>query len=334
VKFSQINAFQKHLTDSAPNHFASVYALLMKDPIDRGWILDSMKERLLEGRQREWVSISADEGLEKLFFEHASLSLIATPKVIHCPLELIGKPQQERLCRILKEIQPSWCFLFSGDALTKSSALYKAIETEGVILELPAEKPWEREKGLSEWLLHQAAKDKVQIASDAVQRLVKGVNGSYRLLAGEWESLLLYTMGRKAITSADVDAVCQLTPPENSWAFGDAILLRDSRKALEAALQSIDQGTATIALLRQVRHQLMTVLKTALHHESGTMDAWLEKTPYLRGALAEKQLRSAHNYGKEALLKAIHAIDSYELKAKDGLDQPELLVTQLIAEIT
>lgn len=334
MKFSQINAFQKQLTDSAPNHVASVYALILKDPIDRGWILDRLKSVLLEGKQREWISIGQDEGLEKLFFEHASPSLIATPKVIHCPLDLIGKAQQERLCRILKEIQPNWCFIFSGDSLTKSSALYKAIETEGVILELAAEKPWEREKGLSEWLFHQAAKEKVQIASDAVQRLVKGVGGSYRVLAGEWESLLLYAMGRKNITGADVDAVCQLTPPENSWAFGDAILLRDSRKALEAALQSIQQGTATIALLRQVRHQLMTVLKTALHHEAGSMDAWLDKTPYLRGALAEKQLRSAHNYGKDSLLKAIHAIDSYELKAKDGLDDPELLVTQLIAEIT
>lgn len=332
MKFTQIKAFEKHLESSSPNHFAPVYGLFMKDQGDRTWLLDRLKLSLLTPAS-SYTSISSDSGEKGVLQELLAPSLFCEPRVIHFSVDSLPKPKHETVAVLLKQLPQEVRCIFTGEALLKSSPLYKVIETEGALFETAGEKPWEREKSLSEWILHRAHLDRKTVSPGVVNTLVKNVGGSFALLAGEWEKLVLYAGDRSAIHDADLAAVGVLLAQESAWALGDALLARDRKKALESALNSLEQGAAVIQLLRQMRHQLLTALKTLLHAEEGSLSLLIEKTPYLKGAILEKQLHAAKLFGKERLLQAVVHLDKSELQAKDGQDDPELLLTQLIARI-
>lgn len=295
-------------------------------------MLDRIKRKLLANGAK-LHSFTKEQAEKRLFEELASFPLFREEKLLCCPLEEIPKQKHEAIVSQLKTAPKETRYLFYSDTLSKTSALYKWFEAEAVILELTEEKAWEKEKAMTEWLLFEAEKGKKRISYQAVNALVKGSERSYAYLANEWEKLLLYTAGRDNIEEADLDAISLLQKEENQWGLGDALLQRDGKKALEIAFYLIDQGSATIQLLRQMRHQLYTVLKTALHQQEGTLPEWMEQNPYLKGGIVDKQLKSAAFYGVERLYKAVQLIDQYEFKAKDSQDQPKLLLTQLIGRI-
>lgn len=296
-------------------------------------MLDRCKQKLLEpGMQLQMLS--REQAEKRLFEELSSGSLFREKKLVCCPLEELSKQKHESIVSQLKNASPEKRYLFYGESLLKSSPLHKAFEVEGVVLDLAEEKPWEKEKAMTEWLLYEAEKDKKRISYQAVNALVKGSQHSFAILSGEWEKLCLYTDGRDNVEETDLEAVSILEQEENPWGLGDALLQRDGKKALEIAFYQLDQGSAVIQLLRQMRHQMQTTLKTALHQQEGSLADWMAQNPYMKGGIVDKQLKGAAAYGIQRLCSALQLIDQYEFKAKDSLDQPKLLITQLIGRLT
>jgi DNA polymerase-3 subunit delta len=333
MKFTQIKPFEKHLDSSGPSHFSPIYALLIKDERERLWMLDRCKQKLLESGMQ--LHMLPREQTEKhLFEELASLPLFREKKLVCCPLDDLSKQKHEAMIPLLASASRDTRYVFFGESLPKSSPLLKAFEVEGVILELIEEKPWEKEKAMTEWLLYEAEKGKKRISYQAVNALVKGSKRSFAYLSGEWEKLCLYAGNRESIEDSDLEAISTLEQEENTWGLGDALLQRDGKKALEIAFFQLDQGAAVIQILRQMRHQMQTTLKTALHQQEGSMADWIAQNPYLKGSILDKQLKGATSYGISRLCAALQLIDQYEFKAKDSLDQPKLLITQLIGRLT
>ncbi len=332
MKFSQVRSFEKHLASSAPHHFAPVYIILVKDATDRTWMVERAKRRLI-GEGVRSIAIFETDPTKRLMQELSTLSLLREERVVIAYFEAAPKGKADELIGLIKQLPKETRCLIAMESLAKSTALYKAVEEEGVILELPTEKSWERERSLTEWLLHEASELGKTIAPQAVQLLVKGVWGSYARLSSEWEKLLMFVGERAKITLDDVSAISSLEVEESSWALGDALLAGDGKKALESALQLIEQGSEAIQLLRQIRHQLMTAFQTAVHSEEGTLDSFLVKMPHLKGALLQKQLNAAARFGIKRLAHAVAAIDACEFRAKDGISCPKLLLTQLLAKL-
>jgi DNA polymerase-3 subunit delta len=334
LRYTQLKAFEKHLDASLPAHFSGLYCLIGKDPKERYFALDVLKKKMRQHfPDLDSKTYEADsQGEQDFLRDLANRSLFAKKQLLHLGnCEKLSKALGASLEKILSQTHAF--IVLTGETLSRNSTFYKELEKRGVILDLVEEKPWERERALAEWLAMRAAKSNQTIAPDAMSLLTSGASGSFALLASEWDKLQNYADGRKIITLADVKAVCILTPQDNTWQLGEALLQRDAASAQKAAHRSLSQGHALFSILRQLRHQFMTALHVLSFCEAGEQEKIASKYPYLKGGFLEKQLSAAQRYGKESLAQAIAVIDAAEFKAKDGWDDPHTLLTFLVGSL-
>lgn len=336
MKYAQITAFEKHLLSAAPDNFSGVYCLLVKDPAERQFCIDEFRRLIKTDARVEWLSYSADPKRERELLQNIDTpSLFSTRQVMQINIgEKLSKPTMEALEKSFSTLPRSLTLLFTAETLNRQTTFYKAIEKHGVVFDMGEEKPWEKEKSLAEWLMGRVRSEKINIPADCVNQLVRGVNGNLAELGGEWNKLLSFLGTRKEVNEKDLAAVCLLTPVESTWQLGEAILQNNAEKALKVVFQAIEQGQNSITLLRQLRHQMMTALQLLSGAKTNSLDTVSKKFPYLKGAMLDRQLNHASQYGLERLSRAVQLIDSFEFKAKDQWDDPELLFTALIARLT
>jgi DNA polymerase-3 subunit delta len=330
VRYTQFKAFEKHLQSSYPSNFLPLYCILIKDPAERGLAFDTLKKKL----EASSLSHYDPQEVKALLGELDTLSMFAGKQLFHLhACEKLTKETQGLLEKRLASLPPSTTLVFSGESVPRQSAFFKALEKHGVILDTGEEKPWEKEKNLAEWLLEQARQAKIAIDPDAVNALARGTQGSLSLLSAEWEKLLTYVGEKPQITLSDVLAICLISTTDSTWAFGEAILAKDSKTALETSHRMLDAGVSVFPLLRGLRHQVMTALLMATAEREGKRDWISQKFPYLKGQMLEKQLHAASRFGVDRLSTAIQTIDDFEFKAKDGFDDAKLLLTLLCTRI-
>ncbi len=332
VRYNQYKAFEKHLQSSAPSNFSSLYSLIIKDSGERALAFDLLKKKL---NAETVLLFHADaQGEKELLNQLDDLSLFAGRQLLHLQgCEKLSKATQAILEKRIQHILPSITLVLSAETISRQGAFYKAIEKHGVILDIGEEKPWEKEKSLAEWITERAHQEKKPIDPDAVNLLARGTQGSLAILAAEWEKLLIYCNDKAKITTADVHSICCLAPNDTSWQLGESILAQNPKGALETAHRLLDQGVSFFPLLRGVRHQVQTALFIATAEREGKRDWISQKYPYLKGQMLEKQVQAAARFGPRKLAQAIQTIDEFEFKAKDGCDDPKLLLTLLCTRI-
>jgi DNA polymerase III subunit delta len=330
VKYTQFRAFEKHLQSAFPHHFSPLYCFIGKDAEERALALDTLKKSLNIAEAIRFTSEAEKEFLRDL----DTPSLFQEKRLLYFQIgEKLSKQMMQQLEKRVGKLPPLTYVAFSAEAILSKSSFYQALEKEGVILEMGEEKPWEKERSLAEWLLDKAAKEGKTLSPEAVNLLARGSKNTL-VLYKEWEKLLTYTWGQKTIEAKDVEAICFLEPIDSQWLVGEAILQRNVKLALEVASRMLDQGHAVFALLRQLRHQMMTALQLASAKEIGKLDLARAKFPYLKGQMFERQLAVAAEWGSMRLARAILEIDAHEFKAKDTLSDPKLLFNMLILRLT
>jgi len=77
---------------------------------------------------------------------------------------------------------------------------------------------------------------------------------------------------------------------DTGWQLGDALFRRDALTALKIGKALLMDGTALIALLRQIRSQYQTAFQVATILELGGSSADISKQfPYMRGGILESR---------------------------------------------
>lgn len=337
MKYNQFQAFEKHLKSAAPDHFSPLYCVMGKDPSERQLVFNLLKQNLVAQFPDLDLKIYNGENLkdEKDFLRDLEgQSLLSNKRLLLLnSCDKVSKNFYEPFEKTLHKMPKDTIILLGAESFTRQSAFYKAIEKFGVVFEIGEGKPWEKEKSLTEWLSLRSQEEKKKITPEAVTLLVRGVNGNLALLASEWEKLLTYTANKDSISRQDVEAISILIPQDSTWQLGEAILQSNSKVALECMSRAISQGNSPIALLRQLRHQIVTALYIASLHQKGDHAAISTKYPYLKGALLDKQLKCSLEFGPKKLAYAIELIDECEFKAKDAWEDGETLLTYLISKI-
>lgn len=337
MRHAQPRAFIKHLEASSPANFASSYLFIAKDPGDRRWGFDRLKEVLKRAFPDIDVQACEGEGARHKDFM-ASLdttALLNARRLLLLPdLHLLPKEAVGYLGSALEKIPPLTTLAITTESLSKNTAFYKSMEKQGIILEMGEEKAWEKQKYMVEWLMASAVEKGQKVAPDALEFLAQGVGGSWVGLMNEWEKLTTFAIGEALITAQHVKNVCCLTQSVTGWALAEAILDQDFKKAFRIITQLLQQGEALFSILRQVRSQLMTSLQILSLTETGQGEKIELKWPYLKGSLLHKQIAAAKKYGERRLIEALEVLDKVEFKAKDTWDKPEVAAAYLLAVLT
>lgn len=238
----------------------------------------------------------------------------------------------ETLLNYALKPNPRALLLLSATNLNANSKLVKACDEQGIVFQLVAEKPWEKEKRLIEWLTSLTAKEGVTLAPPAAKKLLLFVGQQEELLFQELQKLICFAAEKKKISPEDVDILVFNNSPVTLWQLGEAIFRLDLQNAILMGRTLLEE-TSLLPLIIHLRSQVQTALEMTSHLEQGGQSALVKAFPYLKGAILEKKISSLRYYGPMRLRHAFLALVEGELRAKNSNTNPELLLELLLYQL-
>ncbi len=340
MKYDNIRAFEKHLEGAAPRHFSPNYLIMGKEDFEcREAVALVIKSILPKEGDRDMALRMFDGNqveLNDLLTELHSQSMFVPVRVICIQqAEKLKKAIMDELEKYLGKIPPNQYLVMSSSGIAKNTRFYKAAEKEGVVLDFPEAKPWEKEKKLTEWVGKLAARERKLMSYQVCQTFVQQAGTDMPTLAQELEKLFCYIGERNEITIQDVAKICTNHHVESIWQLGEAIFRRDAAVALRIIHSLLTEGQALLPLLRQVRSQFNTEFHicTMLQQGKHPQDVQQEY-PYMRGQILDRHIESARSYGLEAFRQGILSIDETEMCIKNSQIDEQLLAQLLMIKLT
>jgi DNA polymerase-3 subunit delta len=340
MKYSNLAAFEKHLESAAPAHFADIYCILAKELFVRKHAADRLTTLVLKGEASPELSVhvfdSEKHGVEVILAELEMMAFFSKKRVIIVQnVDGYDKASTLKLEAYCSSPNRTVCFVAVAPSLNRATTFYKKLEKVGIVLDVADEKPWEREKVIVDWLHGEAAREGKQLGPQVSQILVKQLGTDQILLSSELQKLICYVGERKMIAESDVAAVSPVTNLENGWQLGEAIFRRDATSALRISKGLLLEGTALIALLRQIRSQFQTEFQVcSILVQGGTSADVSKEFPYMKGTILERHVRQSQTYGMQRFKKGLLAIDETEIQAKNSATDSEFLAERLIIKLT
>lgn len=339
MKYNNIRAFEKHLEAASPNHFVPIYMILGKDDFQRKQAYSLLVKQLLGDEASNPMSLKVfDEDkfqIEDVLAELNSNSFFSKKQVIVIhQAENLLKPAVEKLLSYYEKPSSTTFLVITASSISGATNFYKKSESAGVILEIPEEKSWEKEKSLVVWIEHKVASLGKKIEPAAAQLLLKQIGTDQATLNQEIEKTACYVGDKPQITIQDIQAICISVNIENVWQLGESIFKRDAATALRISLALIQDGTPLLMLLRQIRNQFQTDFQICtILSNGGTPFDVSKQFAYMKGQILEKHMQFSMNYGLQRFRKGLILIDEMELTAKNSSIEHAYLIERLISKL-
>ncbi len=340
MKYDNSRAFEKHLEGAAPNHFSRLYLILGKDLVEQREAVESTLKALQPSSQALEFALKTMDGaqltLDELLSDLYSNTFFADQRIFWIQhADKLKKTLVDALEKYFARISSSQYLILTAPGWMKQTNFYKAVEKEGVILEIAEPKPWEKEKRLVEWATKQLSGKRKVISYQTCQALVKQTGLDSSLLAQELEKLLCYVGDRPEITSQDIIKICNYQPSDTVWQLGEAIFRRDAAASIHIVHSLLMDGQPLLPLLRQIRSQFQTQFQICLLLAQGkTAQEAVLDFPYLKGNLLDRTIQQAQRYGLESFRQGLLAIDAAEMRAKNSQVDEKLLIELLMIHLT
>jgi len=334
MKFGNSRAFVKHLKEAAPDHFASVYLLITEDEYERQKLAKELCNSLLSGCPLDEHHLKRLDGsshsVKELMQELGSFNFFAKKRVVLFEnAQELKKEEASTLESYYAHPDPTVFLVLLSKGVNRATRFYKQTEKTGVILDIEAEKPWEKEATLTEsvstWFKNEGKKTTPGVA----QALVKSVNNDQSMLFQEMEKILCFVGEREEVTFEDLNVIGSGQTAHTAWQLGDAIFSRKGREALEISNQLLNDGEQIMSLLRALRSQFQTRLLGATSPPEEVQSRY----PYLRGQMLQKQIQQARQYGENSCRQGLLMIDEAELLAKNSGLPSQTILEKLIIQL-
>lgn len=338
MKYTNLRAFEKHLQGASPSHFSNIYMILIKDRFARKLAVDLLLASLLKEQEHRELSLKVFENESSpypILEELSGLTLFSNRQVVVVELpEKPAKPLLSALESYSKNFNRSVFLILSSSAVNHSTNFYKTLEKTSVLLEIPEEKGREKERTLIEWITSKVAANGKKIESQASHYLLQQTGMDQTILNSEVEKLLCYIGDRPNITLQDIAAICANINIETVWQLGEAIFRRDASTALRISKALLNDGTAFLSLVRQVRNQFQTEYQVCSILNSGGNSSDISKQfPHMTGFILDRHQKMAQGYGMQRFKKGMLYIDELETLAKNSGLAHELLAEMLIIKL-
>jgi DNA polymerase-3 subunit delta len=339
MRYSQLAAFEKHVKDASPNHLAPIYFIIGKSNFDCRSALEILLKAIVpNAAQRALVvqNIDAEQlSASALSAELNSQQLFADKRVLHLQgVDKCDKSLTSKLESYFASPNPFLYLILTATTLHRSSNFYKKGEMAGVVLEFAEEKPWEKEKSILPWITAQVSAANKRIAPATAQLLVKWLGPQQSVLYNELQKLICYVGSRNEISPQDIASIATKTTVESNWQLGESLMQRDLATALRIMQSLFAEGTAPIALLRQIRTQFQTSFQVcSILANGGAQSEITELFPYMRGGLLEHHRKLAQSYGIGRFRSAMLKIDETEWLVKSSPQPAEFLVELLLMKL-
>jgi DNA polymerase-3 subunit delta len=339
VKINDLKFFEKHLKDSAPDGFAPIYLVNGKDEADKRTAVKSLQKFLLVGQDSSFAlkifDCAAAAQIGDILQELEAIPFLGGNCVVTVQnVDKMDKMGKEALQKYIAKPNRSVFLLMTAAALSGSTNLFKLAEKNGVVLQLVAEKPWEKESRVMEWIAEHCKKEGKKIGKSACHHLVKQIGVDMILLENELEKLISYVGERREIEDRDIGDICVHVPLETVWQLGEAIFLRDAARVLNVTRSLISDGNSLFVLLAQIRRQFQTGYHIcSIVTNGGSTQEITKAFPYMTGRILERNIRQAQNYGMERFKRGMILINETDVRSKNSSTNPDFLLEMLVVKL-
>lgn len=306
-------------------HSCPMYLIIAKDQEERRRAL----EGILKKEEASHLFFNPDQ-FDSFLQEIETLPFLSKSKaVILEEVDQLDKKELEQLCKYVSKPNP-WVVLYlTAASLSPQSKLVKQI---GKVIRIKDEKPWEKEKRLTDWAIETAAAAGVVMTLPTAQAFVKAVDSQF--LNSELDKLICFAGKRREIVVADIHAISTPMHHETLWQLGEAIFTSQSSLALQIGKALLEDGLSFFPLLASLRTQFHTTLKILTIFQNEGKTGVSQSFPYLRGGLLDKKVTTAREYGFIRLKHGLIHLFETEIKAKNSGIDPELLLEILLIKLT
>ena len=318
MKYQNLKSFQKQLASAAPHNLCRLYFLSVADDFERSKAIDALLSYVLTP-DAPFSKFSGNESsLRDVLDALQSPSLLGgEPVVVLDDADKLGKKEAESLASVLSK-GVTFGYLVIG-AKGKSSLL-QVCEKEGVVLDLGAEKPWDKEKRLTEQLVERAKSAGKALAAEAAVFLVERVGADSAFLESEIDKLICYTGEKNRIGREDVLSISVPNKTETLWHMAEEIVWERS------AICDFDPNSFH-PLAAALRAQLELGLKIATLIEAKCPpESWASHLPKVWPKTLEKRTSQAARLGSRYFQKGLDALFEMELISRSGSNQLEALI--------
>ncbi len=317
MRYQNIKSFQKHLASAAPRHLSRVYLILIADDFERSKALDSILSYLLTPDSSLSRFQGSDLVLRDLFDALQSPPLLGGEPIV--VLDEADKLPKKNV-QILSESIGSLASMSSGASgylligSRGKTALASVIEKEGVVLDLADEKPWDKEKRLSEQLAERAKNAGKRLDPGAVALLFERLDKDSALLESEIDKLICYSGDRGSIGREDVLAISAASRTSSLWQTAEEMIWDGEGSSLDA--------NSFHACIPTIRSQLQLGLSLAtLIEEKYPPGQWSSYLPKLWPKTLEKRSAQAAKLGSRYFRNGLEKLFEIEQLSRSGSNQ-------------
>lgn len=313
MRYQNLKSFQKHLASAAPHNLCRLYLVAISDDFERTKALDQILSYLSTPPNR-FSGVDCD--LRDCLDAMQSMSLLGESIVVLDEAEKLSKKQLETLSQSLTA--PAGYVLFG--ARSKTASLTAIVEKEGVVLDLLEEKPWDKEKRLSEQLIDRAKNAGKRLSPDAAPLLLERLGVDPALLESEIDKLICYVGDRPAITRDDILAISPASRTATLWQTAEDVIWEGGE------FPALD-STAFHALVPALRNQLhLGLALSTLIEEKCPSDQWTRHLPKLWPKTLEKRSSQAARLGSPYFRKGLEKLFDIELLSRSSSTQYRALL--------
>lgn len=310
MRYTNLLGFEKHLAASAPHQLCRVYSIHSADDFERKVAIDAVLHYVLPPAGLADRFSGGDVTLSAILEAIERPALFSPQTVV--VVDDTEKKLLDELSTFLKEPR-SFGYLIIGSKYKLSA---RTIEMHGVVLDLLDEKPWEKEKRLTEQLHEKARAAGKQLTPDAALWMIEKMERDAAFLSSEMDKLLCYCAAKSTIERSDVEQICSSSRTHTLWQIADDLVWM---KVFRASSADMRDTSFLYGLLSSLRQQFMIGIKMLdLNHRNVPLSEWASLFPKMWPKALEKKSQIAQRYGFEYFRSGLDQLFEIELMAKNS----------------
>ena len=278
---------------------------------------DTMNFSRFEGKNTDPGEVISLADTMPFFAEHRVILLEETG---------FFKNKTDRMTDYLENLPDYLVLIFCETEIDKRGRAFKTLQKAGLAADFSEQK----EEILVRWVLGILKKEGKKITRQDMEHFLSMTGTDMHTIRRELDKLLAYTLGREAVTRADMDAVCVEQLSDRVFDMVRAVTEHRNREAMEMYADLLAQKEPPLKILYLIGRQYNQLLQMRMFLAGRAGQKEIAEKLGIPAWSVGKQLPVARRYTEEQLRGMVEKITQTETDVKTGRLQEALCVELIL----
>ncbi len=317
MKFTQGAAFQKHLEQASPSHLSNAYLVVCTHADDRKEFMDAAVAALTKKEPEAQVVHYNGQRQSVELREVLAPSLFASKLIVAIDaLDQCKKPDVEMLAHAVAQPIPGVSLVLGASAKKNAEVIAELGKKELIVLDLSAEKPWDRQRRIKDGFFQYVHRQGKGIASDAWEVLADACGHESASVRSEIDKLLTYIGPKPRIELKDVTSLCLAVGESLSWRTVEKLIWDEGTLDCQVELED---SAELFPWISSMRSHLRSGLKIAvLGSQRATPEEIARALPTLKPQSLNTYISVAPKMGEAYFSHGLRLLYDLEMHLKSS----------------